>query len=80
VLHFSAVGTDLICVGCSHHYDSDVQAPVCPHETIEKIDRERKARTEAAEQAATKPGRFAGLAAIFGRDSRSAKNPSAEKA
>ena len=62
-----AVGTDLTCVRCQQHYDSDVQVPVCPHETIEKIHSERKARTEAAEHAPPKPPRFAFLAAIFRR-------------
>lgn len=45
--------TDVICGRCHQQYDSDVQVPVCPHETIEKVERERKAQ----EPAETTPSR-----------------------
>jgi hypothetical protein len=38
--------TDVICGLCRKHYDSDIQMSVCPHESIEKVERERKEEKE----------------------------------
>jgi hypothetical protein len=38
--------TQVKCGVCRQQYDSDRQAPVCPHKSIEEIERERKAKTE----------------------------------
>jgi len=41
------MSTDVLCGRCQSVYDADVQVPVCPHETIEKVERERKAKAES---------------------------------